>query len=547
MRLWWWRFRRRWRNQIWPRIRPEWPRFFDWKFWWYRFRIRGGFNQYIPELPAWGAKPWGWWAIWSKYWSRGGAWQFVLGLPAVLAVMFYAVILLSVSANTADVKTNLMEIGDQALARKDYDTARLAHTRLIRLSSFADEKKNLFGLAISLRGLSRHQEASAVLNSLAPPNVVGYPPAHLFLARTLLSAASPSELNVQTALRHLQQALIANPDDAKANELLGLLYAQQGNADLARLHLLRAEPVCKQVGLTLAELARKRGDEAECERWAQTIIKNYQPLATGSGAQNIEARLQWAQALMLLRQYPEAIEVLETGYRETGNENYTRVLGMTYADWLATISTRNPQDLSTRFKLLQQGLEVAPQNPDLHRELIRLSHLEGDLGETVRKTIKTLLAEGKTRASIHLVLGLDALQRNQADLAREHILLAADLAPNMPSVLNFKAMILCLGSQPDLNQALALMQMLLEKYPNEPRFRENRGRIYLRMQRYHEAIVDIEFALEQVPITANHHELLAEAYQKQGMTDIAETHHRAIQKMKDPFPDLIAKPKPAQR
>jgi tetratricopeptide (TPR) repeat protein len=189
------------------------------------------------------------------------------------------------------------------------------------------------------------------------------------------------------------------------------------------------------------------------------------------------------------------------------------------------IAQRKPGDLETRLQIIQQGLRYAPQNGNLVKQLVALTH-DGPKGESARDALATLLAEGKSTAVVHLALGNDAWQRGQKELARKHFTLSFESAPQMPEVANNMAMILAVGDQPDLPRALSIIQSVLEKFPEQPNFRETRGQIHAKMGRWEEAVIDLEYALPKLVSTRATHETLAEAYKALGSQPLAAEHLR---------------------
>jgi predicted Zn-dependent protease len=185
-----------------------------------------------------------------------------------------------------------------------------------------------------------------------------------------------------------------------------------------------------------------------------------------------------------------------------------------------------PRDLATRIALIQRGLECAPQNDTLLRHLIALTHLEGPEADSARETLRKMLAEGRATAVLHLALGLDAWQHGQPAEARKHLALAYENAPQLPYVANNMAMILTVGDKPDLPRALTIIESVLERFPNNPNFRETRGEILARSGRPRDAIADLEFALPLLPSKRATHKALAEAYRGLGLRDLAAEHER---------------------
>jgi predicted Zn-dependent protease len=88
------------------------------------------------------------------------------------------------------------------------------------------------------------------------------------------------------------------------------------------------------------------------------------------------------------------------------------------------------------------------------------------------------------------------------------------------------------GPTPDPPRALAIIQPLIEQFPEHPYFRDTRGQILLKMGRYKEATQDLEFALPKLdPRAKQHtHRSLAEAYRKLGFADLAAEHEKLAAK-----------------
>ena len=137
-----------------------------------------------------------------------------------------------------------------------------------------------------------------------------------------------------------------------------------------------------------------------------------------------------------------------------------------------------------------------------------------------------MLAEGKATAILHFTLGVDAWQRGQQEEARRHFTLAYEMAPQLPYVANNMAMILTVGDKPDLPRALAIIESVVAKYPNNPSFRETRGEILVQSGRSQEAIADLELALPLLAAKGPTHAALAKAYRSLGLREVAAEHER---------------------
>ncbi len=178
-----------------------------------------------------------------------------------------------------------------------------------------------------------------------------------------------------------------------------------------------------------------------------------------------------------------------------------------------------------------------------------------------RALIHTLLAEGKSPASLHLILGVDAWQSGRAAEALAHWEQSYQLSPHMAVVANNLAWALAhpqpldlrgaiatfsaigplpaqtavaagLGGPllrtpgPDLPRALGIADSVVKRFPTNVRFRDTRGHILLKMGRWQEAVADLVVALPEVPNKRETHRALAEGHRQLGMNALAAEHQR---------------------
>jgi Flp pilus assembly protein TadD len=190
--------------------------------------------------------------------------------------------------------------------------------------------------------------------------------------------------------------------------------------------------------------------------------------------------------------------------------------------------------METRMDIVEKGLQFAPQNENLLLQLVRLSRFPAAGAQKAREAMARILAEGKSAGVIHFALGVDAWERGKPELAREHYALAYEAAPQMPDVANNMAMILAIGPKPDLPQALAIIQSVLKRLPDNPNYRETRGQILVRMARWPEAVADLEFALPSLASRTRTHSALAEAYTNLGSKELADQHSRLAKEVGQP-------------
>lgn len=477
----------------------------------------------------------------SLSWRRLG-----LGIPALGACLLWtSFVLLLITWKPSQTQARYRDMASLALSRGDFESARIACERMLQ-SKTGSRNDTAFKLAISLARLGKSAEAVALLSELAPINRPGYPPAHLYLASSLLTQTNFSLQKVSAAETHLLNALKVEPDNVDAHALLGKVHLQAGALDKAREHLLKVVPSRGDAGLLLASVAHAQGDEKGAREWAQRTARHFSDLVAKVKDDQPGLRIGWAQAQLMLKEYPAALANLETGFKLAGNRAYLPAMGDVCAAWVLSLKETAPKDLPARLKLVQQGLEFAPQNASLLRELIELSRLSGPEAGDARALLNKLLAQTGTFPLLHFCLGCDAWERNALDEARQHFALAFEQAPHLPHIANNMAMVLSVGEKPDYPRALATIQPVVEKYPDSASFRDTRGHILLKLGRYQEAVKDLEFALPLLPSKDRIHEALAAAYLQLGLKDLANQHELLAKEAKIPPPTGASKPPAAK-
>jgi tetratricopeptide (TPR) repeat protein len=460
---------------------------------------------------------------WIKTRDRRQLWW---SIPALLAGAGWLVLVFCLTAwRGDDIEVDYSGIAQQALAARDFETARVAAQRLLAVGA-QTRSKWLFNLALADAGLGRDREASALFNAVAPLAQPGYLHAHLFVAQALLTKTNVSTQDVKTAEQHLLHALSLAPRLAGANEMLARLYLRNAQWALAEERLKDFATERPEAGLLLAAVFKARGNNLEARTYASRAAQIIGSRVKETPVDMPKNRLAWVEALVLLEDYPEAFDVLKQGWDKSSDRTYLAPIGEVCAAWVQVVAKQKPGDLETRLDIIQKGLQYAPQNGTLIKQLVALSRHTGAPADNARDALAKLLAEGKSTAVLHLALGIDAWQQGQVEQARQHFALAFDSAPQMPEVANNMAMILAVGDAPDLPRALDIIQAVLEKFPDQPNFRETRGQILVKLHRWQEAVIDLEFALPKLGPARATHEALAEAYRALGSQSLADQHLR---------------------
>lgn len=469
----------------------------------------------------------------SGCWRRIGSWGrglsfrlFLQGLPALLAGAGLIVLtVLSVTVPTWEVEARYVEQGRAAFQAKDY---ALAQTCFERACIQAGQRQDiLYELALTAEALGQHERAALIMSQLAPASGQGYGEAHLWQAVRLLQVRPQTAGHRKAAESHLLRALSGEIKDRElAHVLVGELYLASGQLDLAEQHFLKGVKGRPVTRMRLAYLYQLRGDRERARREAG-IAAEYFKTRTQKNVQDDFSRLSWADAVMFMDQFPEAVAILEEGLALSRKADYRVALGTVYAAWCDfQVRVRGGKEMD-QLGLVEKGLAWDPNNILLLNRLAAVLAAGGQDAEQARTTLQAMLAQGKAAGVAHFMLGIDAWHAGRREEAQVHWERAIELAPHLTMAANNLAMLLSEGRRPDLPRAVQIINLVLEKTPDHPVYRDTRGRIYIKMGKWREALADLEMALSKSPPgSASLHLALATVYDQLGVGAMAQEHRR---------------------
>ena len=451
-------------------------------------------------------------------------------LAAVAALLGYAIFLAGWQPAHAVAKIR-SQVG-AAYQAGDYALAAVGYRALLQLQG-EGEPEYRFRLALSQLALGRREEGLALMQRLAPGAKPGYAPAHLHVARWLLSGTNSAPWNLPLAEQQLKHVVALDPTHAQAHELLGKINLQLGHYGEAKKHLLEAVQTRNEALLPLARALQALGETTGMRQWADRAQRYYSGELEKQSANDVELRLALVETLLLLRDPAGALVVLDGAWKLKPDPAYAAATGDVAAQWAAMLAEQKPNQLAQRLSVVQRGLERAPDNLKLIEQLAALSAGTGPEAATARTALDPILRDGGRAPWVHFFLGLQARQRGDNDLARKHYELAYELDPHLAYLANNLAVVLTSDKNPDLPRALSLIDDLVARFPDNLHTRETRGQVLVKMGRHQEAVKDLEQALPAIQGASrlNTYGALILAYRGLGMSDVAESYERLASEM----------------
>ncbi|MEI7728509.1 MAG: tetratricopeptide repeat protein [Verrucomicrobiota bacterium] len=421
-----------------------------------------------------------------------------------------------------ETRVEYQAIVEQALSNKEFERARVASQRLASLGTVKDPY--LYYLALSLEGLGRRQEAADVIGLLAPLShpVLGL--AHLRVAREMLQQTNISPQVLDKAITHLQHALSLDPDSLEANNMLGSIYLQSDRWDLAKGHLANAAENSPFAAVKYAAILLDKGETETAKSCAVGATRLF--AKKFSQEKSFDVQRAWAMAMALTGDFEGALTRMQLAMNRSEDATYALAMGDIYLLWTQAVTRSRPDDFPTVIDLLQKGLRFAPNNSGLLNVLVKLSLRDDVKIEAARGLLNKMLAQGRSPDILHFLIGSAAWEKGDVALSKEHFQLAYQVSSSSAWVANNVAFLLAMGENPDLPRALAIINPLVEKYPNNFHFRDTRGHVQIKMGRWREGIADLEITLPKLDNPRPSHTALAQAYRALGMGDLASEHER---------------------
>jgi len=359
------------------------------------------------------------------------------GVPAILAILGCIAFAFSIARwNPDSVRSRYRAIAQEALDRGDYQTALVASQRLLDFGG-ASRNDSLFKLALANLGLGHTAEAESILQLVAPPEKPVFAPAHLYVARTLLSRTGRSPEEDKAIAAQLGQALTLQPDSPEAN---GLLFE-------------------------LIEISRRLRDEAGVARWRKKALEYYGRRVEGEVAPSDKDRIFFAEALFQTRDFEKAETVLRNSAGGSNDGTTKRRLALIREAWAADLATNDPDNMTLRAKVIGDGLEQFPKDASLAAALL-------ELGIGFRGA-----APAEDTPPILFARGIHAWKSGDHDLAQKLFFSACQRGQTSAALAGELALAAASGKQPDPGLATSLIGSAEAAIPGDDRIRVIRERI----------------------------------------------------------------------
>jgi hypothetical protein len=485
---------------------------------------------------AWVTQP-----LWRPVAAVGGflyAWmmtrpyrQMAWSVPVLLLLIPLACIVLwGRTWGRESVAAHYREAMQDASDASDLAMFTLCERKLVQLGS--ETQSSRFRAAIALESEGKLAEAYAEMRRLAPEEKLGFVDAHYWILVHLLmdQLDVPPGERLRVAGIHLAHLESLGKEGRSELDLLrGVYLAQTGvfeeAADL--LAPLTGRDLIAANQRMQVNLQLNRLEEAQKDARA---LRLHLRGAEGNGAklssQEYEA---WAQAEQLLGERNEWGRVVRA-WLASDRENASARRDVAMLD-LVEFNEMLQAPYPNADALAQRLLEMLSLIDDTRGLEERIRQLYSSRAQTPPFALmfQRILEAPDAPVPLAACLGSAAALENDIPLARRFLGSVVEKDPKHAVAWNNFAWTLSREPDPDYEKALASVNHALGLLPFEYPFRETRGQIYVALERWQEAVDDLEFALKGMPEMDAIHAGLASAYEHLGKPDLAALHRQQAQ------------------
>ena len=459
-------------------------------------------------------------------WSRSRQSRALLyGMPAFVAFSLFAfVVIYLMNIKSGSLVNNYLLKATKAENIERFDTARIYYKKLLQLDKSNQSYEFLIARSYDSEGNTGEaiRRMATLKNKPAVSGVVNF----WFAKKTLEDEVLKDEEKWLQCLFHLDEFLSEAPQHYEANLIsmeintkLAELQASKNNLPVAIQYMEKAETFGELLGdlapnllLTtariqkrLAELLLQTGKKNDAQDYrkqsSRTISKaiDFYQAESKKDPRKIEYLLRLSDCYLFNMQFDAAISVIDTAMRNDIAKAITPQLtafkSKILSEWARGLLVGGEKNPRKCIELVDQAIFLDPKNQQALAILAQISALQNDeVSLAAKQKLEAAIGDASAPFSVHVVLGSYAASQKNDELAVKHLRQALLLNRRATAVMNNLAFVLARLKEPRYEEALALINNALKIIPNNPRFLDTRGNIYLQMKQYEFAFHDFEAA-----------------------------------------------------
>ncbi len=443
-------------------------------------------------------------------------------LPALTMIVLLAFVLVQVFVRGDTIEYRYKKGAYDALNDKDFVLAKTYFQRIVAGGDLTQQQK--YQWAMILANTGEPERAEEIINVLAPDDSPGFGPVHNLKAISIASKLGQSkDPKILAKLRfHLQFSGDLSPDTQEAwatyylavEKVDAAIAALNRSADLNPNHYLMIATIYEQNGHDAkSKIALEKAEKAFRKKFKQDELDQ-------------KIRISMANVLARLKKFDEAEQCLRQGVRIQPDGLSRRALASFYV-MRHDQALKGDKDTSEQMRFLVDAISLDPNYPPVYSRLVTMSmdaNRSAEESNKIRKTLQDIIASDNPTSLAHFALSNVLWKEGNKKDATFYLEQAYKMDPGMVVILNNLAWMLAHSKEPDLNRALELSETAVNQNPKDGRFRDTLGTILFKMERYKDAVSELQLALSETSDKKAVHQKLAVSYEKLGLQEMANRH-----------------------
>ncbi len=456
--------------------------------------------------------------------------NFLWGVPAVIGALF-AVLVPVYTFFRGDAVDGQYRVKALAAIRNgEFETAKVFLGRVVNKDANVDPNDQFYW-AIVLANTGQPTRAGQIVDKLAPDDSPGYSKAHRYKAlRYSMEANQDRDPELLRRLRfHLENS--GDSDSPEINQAWATYHISVDQSEEAVKHLEVAARKNPKFLLSIADIYKSMDNENGRARILKKAEDTFREQLIEDPLR-VDARISLASILAQKTRFEEAEKTLTTGLSLQPDAKMRRATADFFVmRYDVTRDANGP--FATRMEYLQRAIACEESHLPIYNRL--MDHYKSvdseDAGEEVKDTLAKAIASGEATAFAHFILGNILWMEENKTEGAWHIEKAYMTDKKLVSVANNFAWVLAHQDEPDLERALGIMEDVLQKVPDDPRYLDTYGTVLTLMDRNEEAITPFEKALGKLRNKLPVHKKLEQVYRRLGKEKIAMLHRVEARKL----------------
>lgn len=457
--------------------------------------------------------------------------KLIASLPAMIATL----LVLGVTGNAVfrrdSIDASYRRAGAAAIEKQEFEKAKPFFGRLV---SSGESTRDLDRLnwAIVLTKTGQGDRAKSVLDSLAPDEAIGFSPAHRLKAMTLLSTLGGKvDVDILTKVRHH----LERSDEQKSVEIQNgwaIYYLAIGQAENAIRYMEGAAEINPEYFVTIASIYESNGNTSGRDRTLEKAKSIYEKILDKDPL-NHSVRILLSAVLVKQNREEQAEQNLKVGVQLQPDQKIMNALSDFYL-MRHDRSVYGGKPFEDQLEFLQTALTFDPNHLPVYERLITQSriHMETEGFERIQNMLEESIVNGKSTALSHFALGNLMYLKGDFKDSQFHMERAYELDAKFLVIANNLAWLLAHNENPELERAYELIKGVVERRPEDARFRDTLASVLMKLGKTDEALTEFERALPGVQDKKSIHEKLAVLYDQVGKKNLAELHRKKAVEMK---------------